>query len=278
MDIKHRFSFNVSGGDHLEVVDYLNKNNIKYEQSSGSPILTVEIFESSPHWTKFKELMNKHGKSSLVEKVFTQKELDEAEWLRIRSKWRWEYPQPEVKYTQITYDDSQYCERCGSGLIQKNHFRLKIEPKWGKRNFLMLNWIEDEIFINSEVTNIFINDIRGIEFINVLNNRSKESLYNISQMKVMTTLKKGLVVYPEDIKKRIVCTQCQEEKFIFTGRSKIKFERSIFPKEIDVVKSVEKFGDGIVCANYILVTNKFYQLIKDNEIGKDLVFEPIELF
>lgn len=113
---------------------------IKYKVGIGIPILTFEIFEDNSCWRNLNSLMNKHHKHPISECLYSKKEFDEAEWFRIRSKWRSGYPQPEdgKGYKKVTYDDSSYCTRCGCGLIQKDSFRLKKTPKWGKKNFLML--------------------------------------------------------------------------------------------------------------------------------------------
>lgn len=277
MRVKHKFSFRVDE-ETQEIVDFLEKNEIKFKLAKGIPILSVGVMEDSPYWEHLNLLMKRHNKHSQKEKVFTNKEIREAEWMRIRSQWRWEYPQPEVEYKSITFDNGQYCDNCGCGLVQKNYFQLKKQPNWGLRNFLMINWVEDELFVNDDVVNLFNNNqISGIEFNEVLKYKNKEPMNNIKQMKVTTILNKGLSLNSDETVDKLVCSNCGTKKIILDGGTQLKFDSTVFQNAEDIVKTKENFGDGLVCSKIILISNKVYQVIQNNSLGKDLIFEPIEL-
>jgi hypothetical protein len=49
-----------------------------------------------------------------------------------------------------TYDMSDYCRTCGTGLKQKAPFQMKGEPKWGRNSIFQLNWVFDEYFVTPD--------------------------------------------------------------------------------------------------------------------------------
>lgn len=279
MRIKHRFSFRVDDSTK-EIVDYLEVNKIKHKVGRGIPILTFEVFEDNNNWDDLERLMSKHNKHSISECVYSKKEINEAEWYRVRSKWRSEYPQPEDEgeYKKITYEDSNYCTSCGCGLVQKDSFRLKKAPKWGKKIFLMLNWVEGELFVTDEVANqIMKEDVKGLSVLSVVDHKSNKNLENIKQLKVLNELELGMVSSDVDITKVINCTQCQSVKYLLSGRSPLVFRKEVFNDSVDIVKSNEVFGDGLVCLQMILISKHMYDSLCKHGWHKELVIEPITL-
>jgi hypothetical protein len=279
MRIKHRFSFSVDDSTK-EVVDFLEENKIKHKVGSGIPILTLYIFEDNKNWANLECLMKKHNKNSISERVYSKKEIDSAEWLRIRTKWRSEYPQPEDggEYKKITYDDSAYCSSCGCGLVQKDSFRLKKSPKWGKKNFLMLNWVESELFVTDEVANQLMDyDIKGLNVLSVIDHKTNEPLENVKQLKISNKLKLSMATFDVGITKENNCTQCQSIKYLLSGRSPLVFKREVFVDSADIVKSGEVFGDGLVCLEMILISKRMYDSLSKHGWHKELVIEPLIL-
>lgn len=110
----------------------------------------------------------------------TKAEKYTAEWFKVKSVWRFEYPQPEsdFKYEQnITYSNDRLCKNrdCGYGLEQVGNFRLRKAPKWKNRSFLMMNWIPDELFVSDEAKNCLKQSgLRGFYFQAVLKKTEKK--------------------------------------------------------------------------------------------------------
>lgn len=205
--------------------------------------------------------------------------MEQAEWFYLRSKWRWEYPQPAGNggFHHITYSDKEYCKECGSGLVQIGSFWVKKTPDWKKRDFLMLNWIEDELFLNDKAKSILLkSDLRGLEFIDVVKPRTEVKLEDFNQLKVKNILSPGLVNQDNTIRETTKCKKCGVVKYALTGRGLV-YEKSIFPNDIDIVNSYEVFGWGYAAPRCIFVNQKFYQVIISNGLDKHLVFEPIKL-
>src|SRR5262249_23183770 len=75
-----------------------------------------------------------------------------SEILVMVPEWHHGYPQPEKDFgfLHMTYDPTSLC-RLGTGAVQMAPFRIKNEPKWGRRGILQLNWIFDEYFVRPEV-------------------------------------------------------------------------------------------------------------------------------
>lgn len=280
MRVKHRFTF-LKEKKTNEIAIYLDKKNIRYTLSNGIPLITFNIFEDDELWSEVNALMVKHKEEfSLIETLYSKEEFENASWLTVRSKWRWEYPQPEddFEYKHLTYDSRNYCDKCGCGLIQKESFKLKKSPNWGKRNFLMLNWLEDELFINSKVEEVLKNyNLKEIELYIVKNVKTNQQIDNIKQIYVKNILKPGLVNQNNTIKSITKCGKCGYIKMLGTGRGVI-FNKEVFRDvKSDIIKSHEVFGDGHMCSRIIFVSKIFYNVIKENGLDKDLVFEPVML-
>ena len=129
MRIKHRYVFDENKKD---VIDFLSTNNIYCEMD---PILaTVELYEDDKKFNFVSEFLAKHNIFSLRQNrkvIYTNQELEKAEWLSVRSTWRSDYPQPDenMGYRFVTYDASSHCEKCGKGLRQKDFFILELSSQ-----------------------------------------------------------------------------------------------------------------------------------------------------
>jgi hypothetical protein len=277
MRIKHRYTVRLD--DYTEEIKkFLDASKMKYDISDGTALLTVEIFEDADCWQPLNDLMNMHKAVSFSTCIFTTKEMEEAQWLRIRSKWRQLYPQPEdnYEYKRITYDG--FCSDCGCCLTQKENIRAKRTVKWGTRYFVMLNWIEDEMFASDDAVQLLESlNLRGISFTEVLDHRTNMPLSNIKQIRIAEILKPGMILNSNDYVKKKKCAKCGTEKYVLSGKTKLRFSEHVFPESADFVKTSEHFGDGLMCARLILVSQNVYKAINAKKMHKDLIFEPVEL-
>lgn len=262
--------------DVPDFVDYLNLNHLPY--NSGKLISVLEIYENNPHWEYISMCIRTKNLLCRPETVFTAEELHAAEWLRIRSEWRFGYPQPEGKYAykSITYTNENYCNNCGSGLTQVDSFRMKKAPKWGSRNFMELNWIGDELFLSKKAKLILQEaDITGISFRDVKKANGKEMHEGVEQLVISDILEKGLVDKVPSIREITHCPECGTTKYITSGIGMLAFQKDIFVNVNDIVKSFELFGARLYATRVILVNHKVYDLLVKNNLDRNLVFEPI---
>ncbi len=276
MKIKHHYTFR---DDEVEITEFLRNKNIKFKESRRT--ITTEICEDDIYWDNIKTLMAQYNIPNIVDIIYSNDEIQNASWFDIRSKWRWEYPQPDSasEYEHATYSNDGYCEKCGSGLVQKDYFRIRKEPQWGKRSFLMLNWIEDELFVNNEVTTALAKcHINGYELYDVKNKKDNKTVENIKQMYVKEIINPGLLKINDTIRREITCPLCGTKKYIINGKGFVYKKECFQDVSVDIAKSSEFFGDGCLCARAILVSKKFYNAIKDSSLDKDLIFIPLTLF
>lgn len=274
MRIKYRYSVNTAKTELIEKLE-----NYGLYASSDYGIAVYNVYDDNPYWKNIKSVFDEYGKEHpITEAVYTRREIADAAWLSVRSKWRWEYPQPEDEYKHITYNDAGYCDQCGRGLIQRDSFYLKKEPKWGSRQFMQPFWVEDELFLKNDIIDELLNaGIKGTAFIPVKHYKTKNDLTTIKQMQVEKLLKEGLCFDEGDIDETIVCTKCGLTKHVLFGHAQLKVrEDALKHNSVDILKTKDVFGGGLIAARTILITNKFAKLILDKK-WKSLVLEPVEL-
>lgn len=115
---------------------------------------TIDVEESDPRWPKILALLAEHDGIDLPRTYFTEDELAAADWLTMLPDWHHGYPQPEDDNSgrpADTFDQSSQCATCGIGVRQTGPYRMKTEPKWGRRHILQLNWVFDEFFVKPDV-------------------------------------------------------------------------------------------------------------------------------
>mgnify|MGYP003520194940 CR=1 FL=1 len=261
-----------------ELIDLLYRNDVPF-QSSGH-MLTTDISDTSPHWKTIRAIVESKQLTCLPETSFTKRELSNAEWLCVRSKWRNGYPQPESKfgYQTITYDSTQYCESCGSGLRQQSAFRFKSSPKWGNRHFMMVNWVNDELFVDRYVKGILeTNRISGISFTQVHNKDGSAVLPDVFQLSVEEESPIGLLEEQASIQGVDNCIYCGCKKFHPSGIGKYAVQKAVFASMPDICKSAEILGWGKSAHRLIFVRHSVYRVITENNLDRGLVFSPVDL-
>lgn len=275
----HRYCIRADDEAGQSALELLTRNGIPYSPPDPViPLIVFKISEDAAYWPDFKKWMEKHGEISSLSVVCTKKELQSLPWLSVRSKWRWEYPQPEEEYRKITYDAANFCKECGNGLVQKDSFYIKKTPHWGKRNFFMLNWIQDELFMNDKAARqLEESGLSGFQIIDVKNSGTGAKLNDIHQLFVTSTLPPALMNSDEVCKAEIHCPKCGHTKWVASGRVEKLKKEAFCDINVDIVKSFETYGAGLMCCRDILVSQKFYRMLCDKELTNYLHFEPVLL-
>jgi hypothetical protein len=277
MKIRHRITYNKESA-RKPLIDFLKEKNAKFEKSN-SYIGVAYLCEEDAWKEDLYRILRKANEISIVDVIYTKEEFEKAQWYSMRSKFRFEYPQPDdsFSYKSQTYDNSQYCSDCGCGLKQKDSFRLNRDPQWGQRHFLMLNWVHDELFTSTIAKECLINErITGIKFMDVLNHKKNTTFDDIHQIYIDKILEPGLVDLEQSVKEVLGCSSCGKTKYIGSGRG-ITYRKDVFSGvNLDAVKSFETFGDGLMCSRKIFVSKKLYQVLKNNKLDKDIAFAPIQ--
>lgn len=274
MEIKRHVPFNAQ--KHPELVHYLNMTFATWKR--GEIISSLDIKESDFRWPFIEEYLKAHEMYAYAQMIFTKEELSAAPWLHVRSNWHFGYPQPEdgFAYQTITYTSRHYCDKCGSGLEQVAPFRMKSKPKWGRRHFLSMNWVFDELFTD-DAGKTALEAVSGLSFREVLNKKGTLPHAGVHQLVIPHILPSGLLPDDQTIRKVYTCPHCSTTKYIASGAGMLRFQAEIFEDAPDVVKTAEVFGDGRLCYRDILVRQSVYRLLTEAKLDGGLVFEPVEL-
>lgn len=277
MRVSRHVSFDVEKDFALAL--YIHRSGIPYEKFSSTCII-FDIYEDDPHWQVIGPALEKIGAFRLSETIFTKQELQEAEWLRVRSKWHNGYPQPESAfgYLSMTYDDAHLCRECGAGGVQKDSFRLSKAPKWGTRHFFSLNWVFDELFVDDTARSILESSgLTGFRFLPVKNKRGTEEFPGVHQLFIEALTQPGVVTGGRDIDNVYTCEACARVKHHPTGIGMHRFRREALDGMPDICRTHETWGWGSGADRHILISQRMYRLIVDNRLARSLEFEPIQL-
>lgn len=259
---------------------YLYHENIPHENPFSSTIV-LDILDDDPHWPAVSAFVEQHGLLCLSETSFTKKELAQAEWLTVRSKWHNGYPLPDGDrgYLRITYRSDDCCAECGVGLRQQAPFRLAAAPKWGSRHFMMLNWVFDELFVDDVARSVLESSgLTGFRFLPVHDRRGNGALPGVHQLVVEELSRPGLIsegVTGIDQVHR--CSICGIPKYHPTGIGMQVFARNALQDMPAICRSHEHFGWGCGADRKILIRQDMYQHIVSSHLERSLVFEPVEL-
>lgn len=276
MRVQNHIAFRVESLPQL--YEYLVKNNIPFSQ--GKIISTVDVDSCSPHWNNIEMILSKGNVRYSSETLYTKTELANAEWLTMRSQWRYGFPQPESTqaYKEFSYSGSNFCPICGSGIKQTKQFRIKKVPNWGNKHFMMLNWVEDELFVDECARALLIESgFSGFTFQNVFDKNADKDLVNIYQLMIKNELEPGLISDRPAIDLISRCPSCGVSKYHPTGVGMLAMRKQVFEGASDVMKTSEIFGWGSSAAHRIVVSKNVYLLLTKHNLSRGLVFEPIEL-
>ena len=273
----YRYIFNTNQDDpKREIREYLVCHKIKYSEGL---LLIFEIPESRADFIEVKEFLDtKAGKIIQVRLDYSKKELNAAAYLQLWLRKYSGYPQPETidvkkSYINYTYDITNFCTNCGSGLIQNDSFYIKKSFNIEKIRFGGLYWVYDTFFITNELCNLLVKEgFTGIEFLPVKNIKTKQPIDNIVQLKINTVFPTKLKY---EVKKVIECKVCNQKKDLIKDGSEITVSKEILKHlDKDFYLSQEFTGDGLLCCRRVLISNRVYKFFNDNKI-KNICVEPI---
>lgn len=260
-----------------KLFEFLKNNNIEFEFDDS--FVDFNIFESHPLFSDIKKYVLKYDLFCISETIFSKKELLEAEWLKVRSCWRFDYPQPEddFKYLDVTYSKENFCNKCGIGLKQIDSFRIKKAPKWGNKHLLMLNWVEDEFFVDDLAKNLFKKEFPFLRFLEVKNKKGTNILEGIYQMIIPQLENNGILENQDFLQNVYTCANCKHKKYHPSGRGMLIYKRETFNNATDIVKTKEYFGWEYGASNNIIINQRVYKFILENSLERGLDFVPVKL-
>lgn len=231
--------------------------------------VSLTIREDDPRWDHLAPLVELYQiVFDMAETEFTSAERRQAPFLDMAA-WNNEYPQPEdnFDYFGTTYNRPDFCEHCEVGKVQKAPFRMRREPKWGRRHVMQLNWVFDEFFIRPEVWHDVFRPF-GVGCRPVLKHHTGQELTSVVQLDVALVADAPLCLegYPTE-----TCTACGQVKYQ-------PICRGFFPAfdgepGADLFKSREWFGSGGSGNRAVMVSHRLFQAIEAHQV-KGFQFKP----
>lgn len=275
MDILHRISFNSKkDAEFMSAVIDLGIDHKSIEFPGGSSqLITFTIIESDPNWATVSELMAVKGAVNIVETIFTSKEIRNAEWLRLKSTFEQGYPQPKLHWPikQLSYEI--VCPKCA--IYKQTHpMRLAKEPNLGRKSFMSMIWAA-EVFCKPEVF-LGLESIKakGYEVWDALIHKTGKPSERVCQLYVPGITSPG-VIFDDDLVRKI-CPVCGTPKYYPHVKGVMKLRREALLPDTDFMLTHEWFGHGLLAWREMIVSNRFAQLVLDNN-WEGIRFKVVEL-
>jgi hypothetical protein len=235
-------------------------------------LVSFDIDESDPGWSKARLFIEKSEALDVTRTEFSSNELKQARRLQMGASWHHGYPQPEgaFGYLNATYDLTSYCRSCGVGKKQKAPFRMKRDPKWGKKHVLQLNWVHDDFFVLPDIWKTIFRPF-GIPCLPVLNHRTGEELETVVQLRVDSEATSAIRSSDHEWE---LCSSCNRKKYLPITRG--SFPAVEVPSDIHMAKTREYFGSGASAWRAIIISAELYQEIEKQKI-KGAEFQPVDV-
>lgn len=232
------------------------------------PLIELDADEANPTWPLVQRLLNGWDTGPIIPRtIFTQRELDEARWLELFA-WNNGFPQPQDldAYARVTFDLSGWCSKCGLGKVQNAPFRIKMEPKWGRRAIMTLIWVHEEFFVPPAVWETVFKPF-GIQCRPVANRSGKEL-----QTVVQLVIDEEVDLVMNRLQVQEVCVGCGRKKYAHTRRG---YHPPLAQEPSGAIaKTRQAFGDGWGLREVIISQNLRQAMLAHNIRGAE--FMPLE--
>jgi rRNA maturation protein Nop10 len=277
VEIWHRVGY--SHQDNVE--EMLAAIGVTYGKTPGlhgAYLITFEISESDPKWPQVAELIRQKGGFNFVWTEFTEREVLDAQWLKLGAAYQVGYAQPHgaLEWKEVTFDNG--CPQCGVGVRQKAPFRIEAEPRLGKNVFASL-YSDWPLFCTSEVLAVLeAEGIQGYETWPVLLHKTGEPSQRVQQLMIPTVAEPALVeefAEAERFQKEI-CQVCGQVRYTPYTRGMMPLRRASLATGVDFQLTCEWFGSGHAAHRDILVSNDVATLVVERG-WQGLVLWPVQL-
>ncbi|MFZ5910236.1 MAG: hypothetical protein ACOYYU_09500 [Chloroflexota bacterium] len=262
MEIWHRIAIN-SGKDAI-FYNTITSIGIRYKSQElpggKSKLIFFDIAESDPYWTEISKLIATYGASDIADTFFEDKEVRNAEWLRLVPTFEQGYPQPKLHWPLKQLSFEIICSSCALRQ-QISNMRIIKEPNLGKKSFMSLIWC-GEIFCTSEVfESLGAIGAKGYEAWDVLLHKSEQPSSKVKQLYVPNIAHPGLIVGEE--LQSVKCPTCGTVKYYPHMKGAMQINRNALLSGLDFMLTSEWFGSGYIAFREILISNRIAQLILD---------------
>ena len=281
MDIKHRISINSKkDAEFMSAIIELGIDHNAIELPGGSSnLITFVIAESDLRWEMVANLIKVYkdyeiyGPSDLIETVFSDDEIRNASWLRLKSTFEQGYPQPKPHWPikQLSYE--LICPKC-SIYKQTHPMRLAKEPNLGRKSFMSLIWT-GEIFCTPEVI-LGLEKIqaKGYEVRDAVIHKTGKPSERVHQLYIPGIASPGIII--DDNLERKICPVCGTTKYYPHLKGIMYLKREALLPDNDFMLTNEWFGHGLLAWREILVSNRVANFILDKG-WKGVRFKVVEV-
>jgi len=246
-----------------------------------------EIDEKNPIISNVKSIFDRNWDSIIQrEASFSEKDRTLAPYLNIWSNKMLGYAKPDVEdevdgYSypfdiypyykdifEVENTDENY------GLLRGKQiglYSLEGEPKWGKNGIASANYIEDAFFVTPEIYESIFKPL-NINYLPVLNYKTGKNLKTVVQLLQQGISQSKLNINNSQIKEAITVKKWDLRKYILKNDDYYpSFINS--PEGLDFFYTQEYFGDGGYNQRNTIISQKLYQILKNNHI-KGLTYYP----
>lgn len=258
----------------IEIEDFLKEKLIVYKKTDfidGRKIVSFDIFESDYNYDSVFSFMQIYKPIVTKQKHYTDEELNNAQWLSMLCFWG------KIDMDSDSAYESTFSDFCTVCKIQEQigPYRISKAPLWKKsKNFCADSsggW--DKIFCSSEAKKVIEeNGIRGVGFKNVLKHKTSEPIEDLYQLNFKTVVDPFML----DLKPVPAVQKCEHcGKIVYRYYDDLQ-EKSF--KSNQVIEDIDAFIIPVkMCGcEFVIISNKFYKVLKYTLKDKTLKFEPIQ--
>lgn len=264
----------------------LKKEGVKYKKDKYGTIVYA-IDEEMPNYERIKKQSDERKEKGNTCRAgyykYTEEELNNAKWLIMFNIKEHNEPLPRNrdKFYEEMYEKIAGCQNCNSVYIQKAPFRFGKPFGFRGYHSTRTMGLSDVFFIDDYFKEcIEKSKLKGFSIDTVYSGRKKEALKNTYQFHVTSTLdiEADMKSY-KDIKKCDICNKHMYIPFSNVEPNITYYNGKELDKcNLDVVYSKEYIGVSIAATfQQIIISNKMYRVLKDNDLDKDFKFDVIQL-
>lgn len=281
MRIKHHYY----GEEKDSVIDFLDKNEITYKiymlPESRKKMCTFDLYEDQHSYELLKHrFLLLSGYESIKSIEYSKKEIEDAEWLTLRSmntKVSWEY------------EDKTFRKTCSyKRLFMKNlYYRHSVQVdilsaskaiKWGvKQYFSGPNAADDFLFCSEKAKELLNDTWEGLEFWPVRKYNSTKYIPDLYQL----IFKDVLPIEAIAGGKTIQCEGCGKKLMRFAGGiHKLELKKEYLNDPRKVYRTDDVLTDqlkGSTSFSLNIVSREFYQYCEANQMNRGMIYEPIKV-
>lgn len=221
---------------------------------------------------------------------YSEQEFLEAKWLTVRSSYSKVSPEDTPNLTARTYACLARVTTRGISLMRhevcvSGSFALKKPIKWGNRFFASANGMgEDVLFCNSNArTAMEEAGLTGVEYESVQRKSTGKEMEDIFYLKAKNILADVAIVPISDMD-TYICDQCGMHMVGYRNlRGQFGIRADMINDSVDFYRTLPLFSPGLEDPSSIfgndrfIVSQRFYQLVKERKMDRALWFEPISL-